>query len=176
MALTCCVTLDEKGWISCLRLNWSWNLCSNIPTLESLQGCFKWVNPGWSFRLSSYFLHVLCGYRFALSLATGLNFVKQVARAWSVQWQVRHMIRPVSPFCGRVASWPLGRAVRNNLCVLLKLWCRGISEPLNTKENKCHSYGFTKAVRWLEYPMRRNKYSLSDSPGEPSHIHHQSNI
>lgn len=66
--------------------------------------------------------------------------------------------------------------MRNNLCTLLKLWCCGISEPVNTKENKCHSYGFTEAVRWLEYLMKRKKYSLSDSPGEPSHICHQSSI
>lgn len=70
MALAHCVTLDEKGWISCLRLNWSWNSCCNIPTLESLQGCLRRVNRGCSFRFGSYFSCVRCGYRFALPLAS----------------------------------------------------------------------------------------------------------
>jgi len=53
------------------------------------------------------------------------------------------------------------------------LWCK---EPVNTKENKCHSAGFTRAVHWLDHMMRRSKYSLSDSPGELSHICHQSSF
>lgn len=171
MALSCLVTLEEKGWISCLRLNWSWNLCSNIPALESLQSCFEQANPEWSFKFSSSFLRVLCEYYLPLSLAWGLNFVKQLAWAWSVQWQVRHLIKPGTPFCFLGFRRSSGDEPLCTCEAVMSWWT-----PVNPKENKCRSYGFTAALLWLEYPVRRNKYSLSDSPGELSHICHQSSI